>query len=264
MPHIVNQSQFRKCEELSFYYLCGGSLYNGTTTNADHCPPKGMFAIADRVDYPIKLVVHASCNYKWRVEDEKMAIFYDLLRGGTKVSAPVLRRKLSFCDIENDQGVFRGITNFPIRPLACRIIGCAHALLYREYLSTQTKKHIHYPMPEVDRSNGNRFALPVNQTYAFANELCIAQKTKTYDSIVAYNRQFRYVCTWSQCDDGSPICIFSFDIYRLSRFTIEIPNFPKAIIGFYAVTTTPVMATKCGNIRIENTDNEILYPILEN
>jgi hypothetical protein len=263
MPHIANQSQFQKCAKPPFCYLCGELLANGTTLNDDHCPPEGMFAIADRVNYPIKFPVHATCNHRWHVDDEKMAIFYDILQGGTKASDPAMQKKLSFLDIENDQGVFLGITNFPIRPLAYRVIRCAHSLLYGEYLPAQTINQIHYPIPEVDRSNGNRPVPHEMQTYQFANELCIAQKTKTHDSIAAYNHQFRYVCTWSHLDGGAPICIFAFDIYRLSRFAVGIQDFPKAVIGFYSATSTPKTATKCSNIRIESTDEEILYPILE-
>ena len=88
------------------------------------------------------------------------------------------------------------------------------------------------------------------------------RKTQTHDSIIAYNRKFQYVCTWSQLDNGVPICIFAFDIYRLSRFAVKIQDFPKAVIGFYSVASTPKTATKCSEIRIENTDEEILYPIL--
>ena len=75
--------------------------------------------------------------------------------------------------------------------------------------------------------------------------------------------QFRYVCTWSTPDNGTPICIFAFDIYRLSRFAVEIRDFPRAVIGFYSAGSTPNLATKCSRIRIENTDDEVLYPILE-
>lgn len=263
MPHIANQSQFQKWKKPAFCYLCGEPLQSDADLNDDHCPPEGMFAISDRANYPIKLRVHAKCNHRWHAEDEKMAIFYDVLHGSSKASDPTLHKKLTFLDIENDQGTFQGITNLPIRPLGRRVIQCAHALLYDEFLPTHTINHIHYPIPVVDLSNGNRPAPHLMQTYAFANELCIAQKTNTHDSIVAYNRQFRYVCTWSRLDNGAPICIFAFDIYRLSRFAVAIHDFPKAVIGFYSVASPPQSATGCSKIRIENTDDEILYPILE-
>ena len=263
MPSIGNQSQFQKWKKPAFCYLCGEPLKGGRPLNYDHCPPLGMFVASDRHDYPLKDSVHASCNHRWHVEDEKMAIFYDVLHGGSKASSPTLQKKLTFRDVETDQGTFQGITNLPIRPLAYRIIRCANALLYDAFLPAQTIHHIHYPVPEVDPSTGNSPLLHEMQTYAFANELCIAQKTKTHDYIVAYNRQFRYVCTWSKLDNGLPICIFSFDIYRLSNFAVAIRDFPKAVIGFYSVPSPPASATRCSKIRVENTDDEILYPILE-
>ncbi len=263
MPRIENQSQFQKWRRPAFCYLCGDPLENGLPLNYDHCPPQGIFAASDRNDYPIKVSVHASCNYRWHVEDEKMTIFYDVLHGGAKASLPALQSKLTFLDVETQQGTFQGITNFPIRPLAYRIIRCAHALLYDAFLPAQTMHHIHYPIPEVDPSTGNTPLPHEMQTYAFANVLCIAQKTKTHDAIVAYNRQFRYVCTWSKLDNGVPICIFAFDIYRLSQFAVAIHDFPRAIIGFYSVPSPPPSATRCSEIRVENSDDEILYPILE-
>lgn len=264
MPRILNQSQFLQWEKPSFCYFCGEALENGTPVNDDHCPPQGMFAVADRANYPIKLTVHAKCNHQWHIEDEKMAIFYDVLHGGKKASMPALQKKLSFLDIENDQGIFQGITNFPIRPLACRIVQCIHALLYGEYLPAQTINHIHYPIPEVDRSNSNRPAPQKAQTDAFARELCIAQKTMTHDSVVAYNRKFRYVCTWSQLDNGTPVCIFGFDIYHLSRFALELQDYTKAIVGAYRAAKIPDIASKCSDIPTAISQDEILYPILEN
>lgn len=263
MPGIATQSQFQKWQKPDFCYICGKTLANGALLNSDHCPPEGMFAPSDRVNYPVKLKVHASCNHRWHIEDEKMAIFYDILRGGKKASDSSLQKKLSFVDIENDQGIYHGITDFPIRPLTFRIIRCAHALLYGEFLPENTGNSVHYPIPEVDRSNGNKPVMPQMQIYAFANALCTAQKTKTHDLIFAYNQQFRYVCTWSATDDGQPICIFAFDIYRLSRFAVRIKDFPQAVIGFY-FSSTPAAATRCSHLAIESADNELLYPILKN
>lgn len=262
MPSIANQSQFQKWPKPTFCYLCGKTLADGTPLNDDHCPPEGMFAVADRINYPIKLKVHASCNHSWHVEDEKMAIFYDVLHGAKKASDPALGKKLSFIDVENEQGTYQGITNFPIRPLTYRIIRCAHALLYGDFLPANTGNHIHYPIPEVDASNGNKPVVHQMQTYAFANELCKAQKTKTHDFLFSNSQKFRYVCTWSKLDNGQPICIFAFDIYRLSHFAIQIKDFPQAVIGFY-MTATPANGSKCSNLAVESSDDEILYPILE-
>jgi hypothetical protein len=262
MPRIATQSQFQRWPKPTFCYLCGNTLSDGTSLNFDHCPPEGMFALTDRSNYPIRLKVHAACNHRWHGDDEKLAIFFDILHGGLKASDPALRKKLSFLDVENDQGVYQGITNFPMRPLAYRVMRCAHALLYGQYLPRETNHHIHYPIAELDNSNSNKPTMHQMQTYAFANELCTAQKTGTHDCLKAYNQQFRYVCTWTKLDNGSPICIFAFDIYRLSRFSVHLEDFPRAVIGFYACNA-PLGAARCSGLQVNNADDEILYPILE-
>lgn len=128
-----------------------------------------MFKVADRINYPIKLKVHEKCNHNWHINDEKMGIFYDILHGGNKITIPELQNKLTFQDIETNQGVFKGITGFPLQPLVHRIIRCMHALLYHEYLPNQTKHYIHYPIPELDQSNQNQPILQEPQTYQFAD-----------------------------------------------------------------------------------------------
>jgi hypothetical protein len=100
------------------------------------------------------------------------------------------------------------------------------------------------------------------QTYQFANELCTAQRTKTFDAVRAYNGKFKYVCTWHEMDDGTPICLFAFDIYRISAFAVKIADFPQAMIGFYALPK-PKKATSCSRIRADHPDEDILYPILD-
>ena len=191
-----------------------------------------------------------------------MAIFYDVLHGNKKASNQSLQKKLKIVNVENDQGIYQGITDFPIRLLAYRIMRCAHAILYREFLPEGTTNHIHYPLPEVDRSNGNKPISHEMQTYSFANELCKAQKTNTHDYLSAYNQKFKYVCTWSHLDNGQPICIFAFDIYRFAHFAVRIHDFPRAFIGFYAAAT-PASASKCSQLSVDSSDEEILYPILE-
>jgi hypothetical protein len=158
--------------------------------------------------------------------------------------------------------MYKGINCFPLKPLARRIIRCAHALLYGEYLPRETRNYIHYPIPEIDPSKGNEPFPNLLQTYSFANELCSAQKAKTYDSLFAYNGKFRYVCSWSHLDNGDPICIFAFDIYRLANCAVKIEDFPRTVIGFYSALQIPARATKCTKLQVENTDEEVLYPIL--
>lgn len=221
-----------------------------------------MFALKDRQNYPVKLKVHAACNHKWHMADETMAIFLDVLHASGKATSSDHLKKLHFIDIENDQGTYQGITRFPMRPLTHRVIRCMHGLLYGEPLPIATQHQVHYPIPEVDTSNGYRPVQHHPQTYQFANELCTAQRTGTYDAVRAYNGKFKYVCTWHQMDDETPICLFAFDIYRLSTFAVRIADFPQAIIGFYAASKPPG-ATACSRIHAEHPDEDILYPIIE-
>lgn len=261
MPRLIAQSQFRRWPKPAFCYLCGESLANGSPVNDDHCPPKGMFAAVDRQDYPLVLQVHEKCNHAWHIADETMALFLDVLHGGKRVAEPRQLAKLSFLDIQNEQGRYQAINNFPIKPLAHRILRCMHALLYGEHLPAATPNTIHIPIPEVDESNGNRPMPHLPQTYQFANELCTAQKTNTFDAVSAYNGKFRYVSTWHKADNGQPLCLFAFDIYRLSNFGVRIQGFPQAVIGSY-LWQTPAGATRCSELRVDHPDHEILYPLL--
>lgn len=262
MPILLNQAQFQRWQKPNFCYLCGVTLEDGTALNDDHCPPQGMFAKPDRANYPIKLKVHERCNHKWHLADETMAIFLDILHGTGKSTDPGHLGKLNFIDIENAQGVYQGITKFPMRPLAHRIIRCMHAVLYGSFLKTDTFHDVHYPIPEVDTSNDNKPVRHHMQTYQFANELCTAQRTGTNDAVSAYNGKFKYVCTWHKMDDGRSICLFAFDIYRLHNFAVKIEGYPRAVIGFYA-TEKPEGATACSLLKVKHSDEDILYPILE-
>lgn len=260
MPGIATQKQFRDWKKPSFCYLCGEILADGSKLNRDHCPPQGIFAAEDRINYPLLLRVHERCNHRWHGLDEKMAIFYDVLHGATKASDPKLAKKLKFVDVRNEQGVYRGITEFPLRPLTHRIIRFAHALLYDEFLPSNTPNRVHYPIPEVDPATSEPVMHEMH-TYAFADAICRAQKTGTHDFLSAYNSKFRYVCTWSSFDNGQPVCLFSLDIYRLADFAVKIEQFPRAIIGAYQASV-PLRASKCSSLFFDNTDDEILYPIL--
>lgn len=259
MPHLIRQKQFRTWPKPGFCYLCGEQLQNGATLNDDHCPPLGMFALPDRQNYPLILRVHAACNHSWHAEDEKFSIMYDVLHGVTDTLKG--KRSLSFLDVVNEQGRYLGIKDLPLIPLVFRIVRCAHALLYGEWLPVKTSNTIHIPVPEVDAGNANKPKMHQAVMYSFADTLCTAQKTNTHDSIVAYNGRFRYVCTWSNLDSAAPICIFTMDIYKLNRIGISIKDFPQAVIGSY-LCMRPASATKCSLLKIDNSDADILYPIL--
>lgn len=261
MPHITSQKEYQELQKPSFCYFCGRVLDNGEPLNSDHCPPEKIFHVDDRVNYPIKIKVHEKCNHSWNLEDDKLSVFFDVLHGGKKANKDEHNRKLTFTDIETEQGIYQGITHFPLEPLAYRIMRCAHSLLYGEFIKQDTPHYIHYPWPKLNHETGEPYCHDM-QTYSFSNELCIAQKTGSYDSLIAYNKKFRYVCTWSKLDNCEDICIFAFDIYQLSQFAVKINDFPEAVIGFYKIPR-PVNGSRCSQLRVENTDAEILYPIIQ-
>lgn len=116
-------------------------------------------------------------------------------------------------------------------------------------------------MPEVDTAGGNRPKRPLPQVQLFAKQLCMAQKTKTFDGIVAYGRCFKYVTTWAHADGGQPFCMFTLDIYQLHRLGLVIDGFPKAIIGSYQCAT-PDGAARLTSLETINTEEELLYPML--
>lgn len=258
--HITSQKAYQNTDKPKFCYFCGEELDNGERTNSDHCPPEKIFHVSDRINYPIKVKVHEKCNHQWHLEDDKLSVFFDILHGSEKASKTEHIKKLIFTDIDTSQGLYQGLINFPLAPLVHRVIKCVHALLYGEYLPSNTWNHIHYPWPELDHKTGEPHMHSL-VTYEFANQLCTAQKIGSYSSIRAYNNKFKYVCTWSKLDNGDDICIFAFDIYKLSTFAVKIKDFPEAVIGAYSIKR-PKNAIKCSKLHVENTENEILYPIL--
>jgi len=177
MPHITSQNEYQKLGKPDFCYFCGKPLSKGQPLNSDHCPPVKIFHTSDRINYPIKIQVHEKCNHSWHLNDDKLSIFFDVLHGGIKATKAEHYNKLTFTDIKTKQGLYQGITDFPIEPLAYRIMRCVHSLLYGKFLEKNTAHHIHYPWPKVNPQTGEPHHHEL-QTYSFANQLCIAQKTK--------------------------------------------------------------------------------------
>jgi hypothetical protein len=261
MPMICSQQQFRSASKPDFCYLCGDTLLSGRPTNRDHCPPKSWFDASDREDYPIVLEVHEACNNKWKLPDETMSGLFAAFHEGYAGRDLSRQRKPESLEIENDQGIYPAMTNVPFVPQSHRVIRCMHALLYGEFLPSQTGNWLHVPIPEVNPKDGNRPVRPELQTYAMANALCTAQKARTSDRVKAYGGSFEYVCTWTKTDNGKPMCIFAFDIHRVARAAVQIEDFPRAFIGFY-FAPSPKLGSRCSDVLVENTDEEILYPIL--
>jgi hypothetical protein len=187
MPRIVTQRDFQKWHKPDFCYLCGKTLDDGTDLNDDHCPPSALFLPADRANYSIVLKVHERCNHSWHAIDEILATIYGIMHGSIEQLGG-RRREPTIEQVENDQGLFAAALDVPLHEFAFRVTRCAHALLYGEWISADTQNSIHVPLPEVDRDNANRPKKPLPQFVVFANALCSAQKTNTYDALIANNR----------------------------------------------------------------------------
>lgn len=260
MPIIDSQKKYRDWPKPEFCYLCGQILADESALDDDHCPPLGLFRPEHRGNYPIILRVHRRCNHAWHAADERLTTTYAMLHG-TLDPQDQRRRWPKFHDVTNDQGTFLGATELPFRELTFRIVRCAHALLYGDWLPDKTPNSIHIPVPEVDIASGNRPKRPLPQVRHFAKHLCTAQKAKTFDGIVAYAGRFKYVTTWVHADGGEPFCILTLDIYELHRLGMVIDGFPRAIIGSYQ-WPTPKGAARLTSLEAISTEAELLYPIL--
>jgi hypothetical protein len=258
MPHILTQKDFRKVRALKFCYLCGQPLKNGAKLNVDHCPPKGVFKAEDRQNYSLTVDVHEACNTFWHKYDEQFAILYEALHGGEKIEA---KRDMEIFDVRTATGSFPALKGVPFLVLAIRVAQCAHALMYGECLDEKVRRHVQVPLPEADPNNSNEM-MPVKPIIQRAAEtLCTAQKTNTHNSLVAYNGKFKFVSTWVQADDGTAICMFAFDIYRLAPLGWDVPGFPRCYVAYY-LTPRPQGAAKCSDLQIVHTPAEVRYPIL--
>src|SRR5882724_8450993 len=221
MPHILTQKDFRQRRSLTFCYLCGQPLKNDSKLNDDHCPPKAVFKNEDRRDYSLTLKVHESCNSRWHKYDEQFSILYDALHGGSKIEA---KRDMEIIDVRNSDGIFPALTGVPFIELGFRVAQCAHALMYGTSLAANMRRHIHVPLPEVDTKNSNRMKQVPPIIHRAAEALCTSQKTSTHNSLVAYGGKFRFVSTWVQISDGTSLCMFAFDIYRMAPLGWDVPG----------------------------------------
>jgi hypothetical protein len=258
MPHILTQNDFQRRRKLTFCYLCGQPLKNDTNLNDDHCPPKAIFKDEDRENYSLTLKVHESCNSRWHKYDEQFSILYDALHGGPKIEA---KRDMEIIDVQNTEGIFPAVTGVPFIELGFRVAQCAHALMYATSLPANMRRCIHVPLREVDTRNANQMKQVLPHVHRAAETLCTSQKTSTYNSLVVYGGKFRFVSTWVHISDGTSLCMFAFDIYRMAPLGWGVPGFPRCFVGYY-LEVMPSNAVMCASEDIKHTDAEVTYPIL--
>jgi len=257
---ISTQKELRDHGQPSFCYLCGEALA-GAEVDRDHCPPKGFFSATDRINFPIILPTHKSCNNGWKEADEIVGIVSDALHDRRKSSDLNHTRKIEAYSIPFNKKEATGVTNVPLSPMAKRIVRGMHALLYGLFLPGSIRETMHVPLPEAGMSTG-KYIQPLDQAFAFGGAIRRAILTNTADTVTAYSGKFRYACVWSHLSSGEPFCIFAFDIYAFHFLSPAIDNFPRVFTGCYVPSVIPSTAAWESKLGFDLTKHELLDPWL--
>lgn len=255
---ISTQKQLRNHGQPTFCYLCGGALV-GADVDRDHCPPKGFFSPADRINFPIILPTHRTCNNGWNEADEIVGIVADALHERRKSSDLDVTRRIEAYSIPFNNKEVAGVTNVPLLPTAKRIVRGMHSLLYQNFLPQGIRETMHIPLPEADMATG-RFVQPLDQSFAFGAAIRRALLTNSADTVTAYNGKFRYACLWSRLSNGEPFCIFAFDIYEFHYLSPAVENFPRVFVGSYVPQVIPSTAAWESSLKFDITKGEMLDP----
>jgi len=235
MPRITTQQALKANKHIPFCYLCGEPLDNGLPLNDDHCPPKSIFNSKDRTDYPIILKVHQKCNHEKHLSDELLSVFFDPLSNQGKVDKDKHQKKMykRKVNVQFPRGRLVGYTDLPLMPFASRLAQCMHAILYKEYFPNGViRGEIRFPFAEVSQEGEVLSEKFKEQSLNIAMTIASSIKADKYDCVIAYNKQFKYVCCWSPFDDASA-CLFAFDIMNMARMASTITGLPKVVIGHY-------------------------------
>lgn len=198
----------RDIRNLPFCYLCGKPFCLEETTNADHVPPTGLFAVADR-DFPLILPTHRSCNASRSPEDQVVGQLVGMIHG--RAHDPQHLKLKLLVGRRQDGSLAAAATGIQLRNIIRRWVRGFHAALYREPLPETAKFTTCPPLPEADPTG--RIYVPVAAVIPeFVKELKRNRSTDTLDRIVCRNGKCRYECVWSQADNGAWICIYGLDV----------------------------------------------------
>jgi hypothetical protein len=255
---ISTQKQFRLHGQPTFCYLCGHKLADAGV-DRDHCPPKGFFSAADRINFPIILPTHRVCNNGWKEADEIVGIIADALHDRQKSFNLDFTRKLEAYSIPFNNKEAAAVTNLPLIAMTKRIYRGMHALLYSQYLPQKILEATHVPLPEADWETGCPIQ-PLDQAFVFGAAVRRALLTRSADTITAYNGKFRYACVWSHLSNGEPCCIFAFDIYAFHCLAPKADNFPRVFVGLYKPQVVPSTGAWESAIKFDITRAEMLDP----
>lgn len=256
---ISSQTHLRKHGQPSFCYLCGRALDGPEPTDRDHCPPKGLFAPSDRVNFPVILPTHKACNNQWHGVDDLVGILTDALHSRKKSQDESVTKRLEAYWLPFNGKQAAAVSNVPLAAIGVRIVRGMHALLYKSYLPLQTRNSIHVPLPAADRETGEP-EQPLDQAFVFSGAIRRALLTGSADCITAYNGSFRYACVWDHLSGGIPFCIFAFDIYAFHYLSPAVANFPKCFVGMYIPTLVPATASWASKVEFKLARGELLDP----
>jgi hypothetical protein len=256
---ISSQMHLRSHGQPSFCYLCGRVLTGPEPIDRDHCPPKGLFAPSDRVNFPVILPTHKACNNQWHGADDLVGILTDALHSRRKSQDESVTKRLEAHWLPFNGKQAAAVTNVPLAPIGLRVVRGMHALLYKSHLPLQTRNSIHVPLPVADRETGSPEQL-LDQAFVFSGAIRRALLTGSADCITAYNGNFRYACVWDHLEGGTPFCIFAFDIYAFHHLSPVVANFPKCFVGMYIPTLVPATASWASKVEFKLTREELLDP----
>lgn len=209
---LSNQKELRRCQRLSFCYLCGNSLDDDRS--ADHVPPKAIFSSDDRTP-PLILHTHRSCNSGQSQSDEILGQLIAVLHGKHPDEGQ-LRLKLSVGQVP---GAFSptGILSCPDLPNKIwRWISGFHAALYEEHLPIgHAMRQLHLPLPDGMLKEDKILQSPVPKfRLIITEELKKNRLAKQVDVISCYNKKCEYNCVWVRADTGQWLCMFGLRIYN--------------------------------------------------
>jgi hypothetical protein len=263
MPRITTQKEFAQHKQLGFCYLCGEPLDNGYLLDDDHCPPKSIFNVTDRSDYPIKLKVHKQCNHAWHSGDDLLSLFFDPLSEQGKAANEKHRNRMEKHKVSVDlqDHTLVGYTNLPLRPFAARVVRCMHALLYKESFPEGVQGHIMYPFGEANQ-RGQLISTEMSAiSLSMSRRIASSLKAATFDCVIAYNGKFKYVCCWSIYDSGKPICLYAFDVLNMAQMAYPMAGLPKTVVGHYVMNPPHSDYSKATDLEIPLSVDEVEYPL---
>lgn len=254
---ISSQAQLRRHGQPEFCYLCGQPLLG--VVDRDHCPPKGLFAPGDRIDFPVILPTHRTCNHGWHGVDELTGILTDALHSRKKSQNESVTKRLEAYSMPFNGKTAAAVANVPLDLVGKRVMRAIHALLYKSYLPEQTRNQIHVPLPSADMRTGERHR-PLDQSYVFSGEVTKALLARSADTVTAYNGAFRYACVWNRLENGSALCMFAFDIYAFHVLAPPVVNFPKCFVGMYLLDEAPLAASWAPKVAFDLPRHKLLDP----